>query len=117
MDAERRQYVRVVSRLIAFVKVRQTGKVLRGLTRDLSAVGLCVTLEGWLGARTPLEVELQLPDRSQPVRFTAEVVWCRRAEGKRLSTPADVGIKFVVIDPKDRAAIMHYAMLNALPPS
>ena len=116
MGEEQRRYTRVATRLVAFLKVVETGKVHRGLTRDLSTGGVCATIETPLAVGTPLEVEIKLPDREQEIRFLAEVAWTKPVEAGKPGGNTDVGIKFVSIDPKARSAIMHYAMLNAVPP-
>ena len=117
MGQERRRHIRAVSRLTTFIKVIETGRVVRGLTKDLSAVGICVALEGALEAGTPLEVEVALPDRPQPLRFLGEVVWTKVVERPRGKDPrCELGVKFVSIDSNDQSSLMQYAMLNALPP-
>lgn len=119
MPEERRQFPRLDARLVTWVKVLETGKVQRSLTTNLGGVGLCVTTEWAYAPGTPLAIEVHLPDRSAPVRCQAEVVWSTPQPGSRKSfeTPlADTGIKFTQIHPKDCAAILQYAQLNALPP-
>ncbi len=118
MTEERRQSVRIASKLTTFIKFPQTGKVVRGLTNDLSGVGIGFTAQGAFEPGDPLEIELTLPDRTVPIRFMAEVVWSIvEHAGQHAQEPSlGVGVKFVSIDPKDRTAIMQYARLNATPP-
>ena len=119
MGQEQRRFVRVTSRLNATFKVVKTGKVKRALTKDISAGGICCVTEELLEAGIAVEVELRLPDRAAPILLLGEVAWSRPigSQHKSYQNPtAETGIKFVSIDPKDRAAILQYAQLNAPPP-
>ena len=119
MDQEKRKYARVRQRLTTLVKFLDTGKVRRALTRDIGAGGVCVVMEGVLEPGTMLEVELRLPDRQQPITFTASVIWNRPLETltKSYEIPTtETGVTFVNIDPKERAFLMQYAAMNPLPP-
>ena len=63
-----------------------------------------------------LEVELRLPDRDQPIRFQGVVVWSRlRIDEAPERTTAEADIQFASIDPQDRAALVQYAKVHALP--
>ena len=118
MGEEQRRFIRVPSRLNAIFKVVKTGKVRRALTKDISAGGVCFITEELLEPGTALEVELKLPDREAPITFLGEVAWSRPIgpPPKSYQNPtSEAGIKFVSIDPKDRALIMQYAKLNAPP--
>lgn len=118
MGEEQRRFIRITSRLTAIVKIVKTGKVKRALTRDVSAGGICFVTEEILEPGTALEVELKLPDREAPVVFLGEVAWSRPIgpQPKSYQNPTgETGVKFISIDPKDRALIMQYAKLNAPP--
>ena len=120
MQEERRRVIRVNMKLITFIKVLETGKVQRSLTKDLSGVGLRLVTEQPLSPGTPLEVEMKLPDREGPLTFTAEVVWSKPISEQRKSyeaPTAETGVKFVNVDPKILALIKQYAALNAPPPT
>ena len=119
MGEEQRRFIRVTNRLPSMFKIITTGKVRRALTKDISAGGVCFITEELLEPGTALEVELKLPDREAPIIFLGEVTWSRPIgpPPKSYQNPnSEAGIKFVSIDPKDRALIMQYAKLNA-PPS
>lgn len=116
--SERRECIRIRERLVAFVKDPATGKVHRGLTNNISSVGVCVVTEQFFKPGAPLEVEIKLPDREAPVTFTGEVVWSRVAEEAQKvyeGPTVELGIKFVQIDLRDLTLIQQHAALNALP--
>ena len=120
MGEEQRKYIRIQLRLTTFVKFLDTGKVRRALTKDLSAAGICFVAEEPIPKGTPLGIELQLPDRQTPIQCLVEVVWCKPVSESSPGSHApasEVGVKFVSIDPKERALILQYATMNALPPS
>ena len=118
---EHRRSVRLQTRLTTVFKNLTTGRVLRALTRDVSGHGAALITDELLEIGTPLEVAIRLPDRPTPLAFLAEVVrstFQLDAQEGRVGKPkVEASIKFVSIDPKDRAAILQYARLNALPPS
>jgi hypothetical protein len=119
MEQEQRQVIRLGVRLLTWVKFLSTGKVHRALTRDIGSGGLCLVMEGVIEPGTKLELEIKLPDREAPITATAEVVWSRSIGEPAKSyqgQTAEIGVKFVNIDSKDRSLIMQYARLNALPP-
>ena len=116
MGQEQRQFIRINTRLTAIFKILTTGKVRRALTKDVSGGGVCFVTEGLLEPGTALEIELKLPDRAEPIRFTGEVAWSRPVGGttKRYANPtAETGVRFVAIDAKDRALVLQYTTLNA----
>ena len=118
MGEEHRRFIRVTSRLNATFKIVKTGRVARALTKDIGTGGICFVTADILEPGTVVEVEMKLPDSEAPVRFLGEVAWSRPiGHAKSYEDPTgETGVKFVSIDPKDRALIMHYATLNA-PPS
>ena len=117
-DQERRQFIRLRSRLVTFIKHVDTGKVERVLTKDIGGVGVCFISHKALPPGTPLEVEIKLPDFERPITFTASVVWSRVTEPAKKSyqfPTVEIGVTFAVIGQKQRSLIMQYAALNALP--
>lgn len=119
MGKERRQSIRLSTRLSATFKDLSTGAVQRALTKDISGSGVCLVTEEMLEAGTPLAIEVTLPDRDAPIKFLADVVWSMpMIDPQQPSShpPAETGLRFVSIDPKDRTLIMQYAQLHALPP-
>ncbi len=118
MPQEHRQFIRGTIRLLTFLKVLETGKVYRVLTKNLSGSGMLVAAEQALAPETKLEVEVALPDRSTPFRCQAAVVWSRPTGGSAPGRPtgADVGIKFLNLDPKDQMLLKQYAAMGVPPP-
>jgi hypothetical protein len=117
-ERDRRQVVRLQTKLVTFVKRLATGKVKRVLTKDIGGIGICIVSDERYEPETVLEVELKLPDNTQPITFKGVVVWSRVVEEPKQSYKplvAEAGIKFTEIDAKQRALIMQYAVLNAMP--
>lgn len=113
---EHRSYSRVRSRLVAFLTLPETGRVVRALTENISGAGIRFTSDELLQPGTSLQAEVQLPDGGAPIKVTIQVVWSRVLKGSRSGrvVRAEVGVRFLEIAPKDRAMIVHYARLNAL---
>ena len=118
MSKEHRQFIRIREYLLTLVRFAKTGNVYRALTKDIGGNGLRLLTEELIDAGAPVEVEIKLPDREEPIRFTGEVVWSKLVEKEQRSyknPKAETGVKFLQIDPGDRTIITQYAKLNALP--
>ncbi len=119
MTPNQRRFIRAQSRIVTFIAFPQTGKVRRALTKDIGAGGVCVITEQLLEPGTMVDLEMTLPDRTAPIRCSAEVVWSRPIGGPRKegyeNPTAETGVKFVRIDPKDRTLLIQYATINAPP--
>lgn len=117
---ERRQFVRLDTRLEISYAVLPTEKAKRALTKDIGGGGICLFAEKPLPAGTRLQVAMTLPGREEPVNFTAEVVWCEQYEviGKGEHRRAvELGVRFMEIAPQDRDAIMQHVILSLKPPT
>ena len=112
MTDEKRRLPRGLSRLVCFVKRLGTGGVYRALTQDLSGSGVRVVIDEIFEDGTPVEVEIKLPDREDPVRFLGETVWCKPLgdpqSASKLKSKSETGIKVISIDPTDLTLIKYY---------
>lgn len=117
MADERRRFLRASSRLVTWITLPATGRVLRVLTLDVSAGGARFMTDRAIEVGTPLAIEIKLPDREAPIACTAEVV--RSAPMKDLTDEsrmaAETAVRFVQIDPRDHADLAFYVKIN-LPP-
>jgi hypothetical protein len=115
---EKRRAMRVNARLSVMFTDLRTGQTQRALTKDISAVGVCLLTHDLLPPGTPVSVELHLPDSTDTVKFLAEVIWSwplpQSGSGEE-STTAQAGMTVISIDPKDRLRVMQYAQLNVTP--
>jgi hypothetical protein len=119
MTDEKRRMPRGLSRLVCFVKPVPGGRVFRGLTKDLSGVGVRVVIEEILEPGTQVEVEVKLPDQNTPVQFMGEVVWSRPvqdAQSSLIKATTETGIKVVHIDPKHLSLIKFYVTMSSPAP-
>ncbi len=77
---DRRIFARLPVRLpLRFIDVGEN-KEGEAETQDISAKGIGLVTNEELSPRTPLEMWLQLPDRSEPLYTRGEVVWSRALE-------------------------------------
>lgn len=115
---EQRQFVRLDTRLGVTYQV--AGSPVSSVTKDISAGGICVFLNDVLQPGTSLRIEIQLPERPQPIAFIGEVAWCDSYEivgrGQR-ERSIEAGIKFSQIDPQDRQTILQHVILGLQAPS
>ena len=116
---ERRESPRVPLRLRLFIRDAKTGKARRVLSRDVSGVGARFTTEGRLEVKTPLEVEIRLPDQATPITCKAEVVRSHitASAQKSYEEPmTEAAIGFLDLNPKDHAILKPCSVMNAPPP-
>ncbi len=117
---ERRQFVRLDTRLEITYSVLPAGAPQPATTKDISAGGVCLFADRELPQGTRLQVTMKLPDREAPVYFTAEVMWSEAYEmiGKTERTRAvEIGVRFVEIAPQDQEAVMRHVILTLKQPS
>ena len=117
---ERRQFVRLGSYLDVTYTVQPSTDAQFTVTKDVSAGGVCFLGEDVFDPGTRLNVTMKLPDRPQPVQFTAEVVWSEPYEvvgktGRRRSV--ETGARFVDISGQDREAIQQHVIVHLQPPT
>ncbi len=118
MIGERREFLRLRVRLTTIVKIVKTGRAHRALTNDISGGGICFRTDEDLQVGEMLDIDVQLPDRRQPVNFTAEICWCHSTTAMQRGGEEalfEVGVHFVTIDPKERALMVQFATMNAIP--
>ena len=104
---ERRKFIRL--EVPVELKYIATGGTARRevTTKDLSCEGLRFTSDEDLKKGSGLELNLDIPNASNPVHIDAKVVWT-----KRLSTedgsPFDVGIEFTKIEEDNKNTFLKY---------
>ena len=108
MSKERRKF----KRFDAFVNVQchsRTPKEINvsALSKDLSREGIKLASDQPFHAGTLLDLEIRLPDESQPVKSTGKVMWSK--SGGENSDDVESGLCFVNIDPVDKFRILDYA--------
>ena len=112
---ERRRFVRLDTRLPITYRVLPTTQAIPSATADIGGGGVCLFLNEVVKPGSQLQVDIKLPDRERSVAFTGEVVWCEQYEtiGRTVRQQSiEAGVKFLLIDPKDRQAIMDYVILS-----
>lgn len=115
---ERRQFVRLDTRLEVKYTILPSGSATASVTRDIGGGGICLFTDQVLERGQQLQVSLALPGRAQPVNFTGEVMWCEAYEmiGQSSRQKAvEAGIRFVEIAPQDQEAVLQHVILNFKP--
>ena len=109
---ERRRFIRIPPYLTASIRHPQTGKMRRALVKNVGGNGIGVVTEELFDPGTSLEVELRLPDVTEPIAFLGEIVWSKPVGGPQQqyhNPTAEMGIKFLRIDPHALTMIAQYA--------
>ena len=114
---ERRKFVRLQSRLKAKCWVLGTEESLSSLSRNIGGGGISLFTKRRLAPGTVLGIEVYIPDRLAPVRFTGDVIW----SGELITSGAqdalntyETGVRFLDITPEEREFILRYAETNIL---
>ena len=116
---ERRRFVRLDTRLPVAYRLLPSAQPEATVTSDIGGGGVCLFLSEPLRPGTRLQVEIKPPDREQPIRFTAEVVWCEEYETiskTRRDRSIEAGVKFIQIEDDDQQAILSHVILSLKPP-
>ena len=112
---ERRQFVRLDTRLEVSYAVLPSDKPKKSVTKNIGGGGVCLFTDKELPIGTRLQVAMKLPDQEVLVHFIAEVVWSEAYEviGKTERQRAvESGVRFVEIAPQDREAVMRHVILG-----
>ena len=81
------------------------------ITRDVGGGGLRFFTAASLEPGTVLKLDIQLPQRQQPVRVTAEVLWSRPVAPSTKdpgTLPFETAVVFATISEADRALLLQY---------
>ena len=112
---ERRRFVRFKQELKIRYNLKQKPYDLQpSKSVNVSRKGLCLITYEKLKEKTFLELELELPDFSRPVKLIGQVAWTKDMQeqdekGRRLFS---VGIRFLKINPSSEAVLLTH--LNTL---
>ncbi len=111
---EQRKYIRfdVQTRVNFRVKQKKEGEAptarVSGLSKNISAEGICIKSETQLRPGSKLELEIFLPAESKPLHLKGEVRWSRplgSGEGKPVFA---TGVKLFTIDKSDENRFVGY---------
>ena len=115
---ERRQFVRLTTRVPVDCTVLPSGTAQRIVSKDLSGGGARLSTEHRLPSGASLQLAIHLPGRESPVNATAEVMWSeesqvtsRRERQRRVET----GVRCVEITPDDQAALTQFISASLRP--
>lgn len=108
--AEKRKFIRLQSPIGIAYKLIRKHKRQRSNTsfiKDISGGGFSFAPKEDLRNGDLLDVEIQIPQLSKPVRAVAEVVWFARRARAGQDTP-EAGVYFRDIKPADLCKILEY---------
>ena len=112
---ELRRFVRVAGPAGVTYTVLPSGTSRQAALKNLSAGGLCLTMDKPLAAGTQLQIAVSLPGRGEPVNAIGETLWSQETQmisssGRR--TSVDVGVRFAEIAPQDQEALAEFVFLT-----
>lgn len=106
LTQERRRYIRLeVPISIIIRQQKQAQKEYRVSSKNISASGTMVELEGQLQIGEPLELKLIMPGAPNPVHADGEVIWITKEPDKNIF---NTGIKFVKIEEDNKNTFLKF---------
>ena len=102
----KRQELRVERSLSLVFKDRDA--FFRAYTGNVSAGGLFIKTEKPLIPGDKLNIKLQLPGVSDPLKIKCEVSWARKKQESQPGRPAGMGVKFIMIAKRDHQILKQY---------
>ena len=91
--------------MVAEVQIEGAIDLEHGIARNLSRGGIFVEAERTAALRTEVALRFDLPDSKQPIRPTAEVMWCRERTPR---SAAGMGMRFLALDRQSVVRIEDY---------
>jgi len=102
---ERRRFVRIDVPLKLMVKIGKRRE--KGITKNISPVGLRFETSKKLEADEKVEIVLYLPSMVNPITFKARVVW-QKKKSLEDKAPYDVGVEIASIEDNDKNVFLKY---------
>lgn len=112
---EKRKFVRFQEDMkIRYNRINSTSSRNNTKMRNISTKGLCISTYEKLEKKDMLDLEIEVPGFSKPVRLTGSVMWVKELrsadkDGRRMFY---TGLRFVKIDPGSEAILITH--LNTL---
>jgi len=102
---ERRQYLRLNSEgdiefQVATGEKTTSGDKTSGECKNLSIEGLCLHTDTKLKSATRLDIEILLPQHTEPLHLKGEVRWCRPCKENK-GRKYEIGVKLFTIRKND----------------
>lgn len=104
----RRKFPRIMFPCLVVIRQTQDNQdVILTHTENIGVGGVCVSFKKSLKMFTPIDLEIDLLDASDPIKCNGKVVWSIHRTSDEVHRPVyyDVGIEFVGIDSRDLARI------------
>ena len=107
VSEERRRYIRLEAPIDIRYVVEGKDRVLRTVTKNISALGTRLSIPEEVGAKTSLEITMDLPNTPNPVHIKGQVVWVKRLSLKDGSS-YDIGIEFTKIEEDNKNTFLKF---------
>ncbi len=113
---ERRKFPRVKDNIFIFCKLQGDYKVIEGITKDISEMGLGFVSDKFLAPSNVMEMEIYQPldylqSKIVSIYLLAKVVWVKEIRKRRRCKGSNkymAGVKFTKISKRDRGIITNY---------
>lgn len=104
-----RKTVRISLECTVIVKKARSSLVFHSSTENISMGGVCVILEKELLRKTPVELEIALPDDLLPVECSGKVRWSTKRSDYLNKKPSqfETGIEVIEISDQDKSRLKH----------
>ena len=104
---ERRRYIRLTTPINIKYIIRGKDKVLKAVSKDVSAVGVRFETAEQIKPKTTLELTLEVPKALNPVHAQGKIIWSRKASLED-GAPYDIGVEFTRIEEDNKNTFLKF---------
>ena len=104
---ERRRYIRLSKPINISLMLPGKDKILRTVSKNISAVGVGFETKEKLEPGSALKLEIELPKAPNPVHILGKVIWSKRV-GLEDGSPHSTGIEFTKIEEDNKNTFLKY---------
>jgi len=104
---ERRRHIRLVTPLNVTYAVAGNDKIVKVVSKDISAVGVRFETKEKIDKGSIVELTLELPKASNPVHARGKLVWLKRVSLED-GSPYEAGVEFIKIEEDNKNTFLKY---------
>jgi len=107
VNEERRRYIRLEAPVNIRYTIEGKDKILKTVTKNISAVGVRFETPESVAAKTDLDLTLDLTHTPNPVHAKGQIVWTKRVSLED-GSPYDVGVEFIRIEEDNKNTFLKF---------
>lgn len=112
-DLERRKYIRLDTEVkIECMPIEDQKEKIPAISKNISIQGICFNSNKEFKSKTPIKLQVCIPNNPKPVYLEGEVVWCKAVKSSKPGEPPtfDTGVKLPDIEKSDEGKFFMYVL-------